>query len=450
MSEKKCPVSQLQERLSEMLSLGRVQHPRCRHFVEELWTLVDDIAWGRSGQDHVQALYSLVEGLNGLSGIEDTAGILSREIKTFLEENEEVFHSHVKTHNCVLGTCVLLAPAPCQTACPAGIDVPTYLTLIGEGRYAEAISVIRQDNPFPWVCGLVCTRPCEFMCVRGRMDSSISIKFLKAFAAEQAMSDNEYRNPPKAPDNGKKVAVVGAGPSGLTAAYYLALKGYRVSVFESLPFAGGMLMVGIPRYRLPREVIDREVDMIRQLGVKFYFNTALGKDITFAELQSRGFDAFFFGIGAHKSFNLGIHGEEDFTNVIPAIELLKQVALGIREKPGDNVVVIGGGNVAIDAARTSLRLGAKRVTLAYRRTREQMPADVEEVEQAEEEGVIFEFLTIPTRIEGEAEKANTLGCQRAEMIAPQEGGRKRPVPVYGLCHCGHWSAGGCGRYENRS
>ena len=197
--------------------------------------------------------------------------------------------------------------------CPAGLDIPTYVTLIGMGRDAEAIDVIRKDCPFPWVCGLVCTRPCEFMCVRARIDTPISIKILKGFAAERAMSEGSYTNPPKEPDKNKKVCVIGAGPGGMSAAYYLALKGYGVRVIEQQAVAGGMLLLGIPRYRLPSEVIDREVAMLRNLGVEFQFSTRFGQDITFEELKNEGFEAFFLAIGAHKSFKLGVPGEIGFS-----------------------------------------------------------------------------------------------------------------------------------------
>jgi NADPH-dependent glutamate synthase beta subunit-like oxidoreductase/Pyruvate/2-oxoacid:ferredoxin oxidoreductase delta subunit len=316
-------------------------------------------------------------------------------------------------------------------ACPAGIDVPAYVTLIGQGRDAEAIEVIRQDNPFPWVCGLVCTRPCEFMCVRGRIDTPVSIKFLKAFAAERAMSEGTYRNPQKAPDQGKRICVIGAGPGGLSAAYYLALKGYGVHVIEALPMAGGMIMVGIPRYRLPREVIDREVAMLEELGVTFAFNTRFGADVTLEELKARGYDAFFFAIGAHKAYTLGIPGEADYPQTLEAIDLLLRVALGERRMPGKRVVVVGGGNVAIDAARTCLRLGSPEVTIAYRRTRHEMPADEEEVEQAEEEGVRFSFLTIPSKIVGRDKAITGLGCVRAQLVKREGSIRMSPVPVPG-------------------
>ena len=225
--------------------------------------------------------------------------------------------------------------------------------------------------------------------------------------------------------------MIGAGPGGMTAAYYLALKGYGVTVFEALPVAGGMMMLGIPRYRLPREVIDREVAMLEDLGVEFRFNTRYGKDITLDSLKARGFDAVFLAIGAHQAFKLNIPGETDFPQVIEAIDLLRRVALGDRRIPGKHAVIIGGGNVAIDAARTCLRLGSDEVTIAYRRTRAEMPADVEEVEQAEDEGIHMSFLTIPKAVMGTDGRLTGLACLRAKLIQKDDSERLFPVPVEG-------------------
>ncbi|HMA67781.1 MAG TPA: NAD(P)-binding protein, partial [Desulfosalsimonadaceae bacterium] len=359
---------------------------------------------------------------------------LGKEVSKQVQENREVFESHIQTHTCPTGHCPMLTPAPCQMACPAGIDIPTYLMMISQGRYAEAVAVIRKDNPFPWVCGLVCTHPCEFMCVRGRIDSPIAIMDLKGFAAEKAMSAREYENPEKMPDNGRKVCVIGAGPGGLTAAYYLALEGYQVTVIEALPVAGGMMMVGIPRYRLPREVIDREVNMIEELGVRIRLNTRLGADVTVEELEAEGFEAFLLAIGAHGSYKLMIPGEEDFPQVLSAVDYLRRVSLGDHRRPGKRVAVVGGGNVAIDAARTSLRLGCDEVSILYRRTHDQMPAHDEEVVEAEEEGVQFSYLTIPKEIVGENGQLTGIVCMRAELSEPDDSGRQRPVPVEGSEH----------------
>ena len=430
MEKAACPVNATLLDLLTTIKSDRLTLPRSRRLAEEILDLLRDVVQGQAGKDHLPALDALAEELRqsddgpGCQRAADAVAVL-------LGGHREVLASHIETGNCAAGECLRLAPAPCQMACPAGIDIPTYLTLIGMGRDDEAIAVIRQDNPFPWVCGLVCTRPCEFMCVRGRIDRPVSIKFLKAFAAEKALSDRRYLNPPRAADKGKRVCIAGAGPGGMTAAYYLALKGYAVQVIEALPMAGGMMMVGIPRYRLPREVIDREVGMLESLGVVFRFNTRLGRDISMDELRAQGFDAFLFAIGAHKSFKLNIPGENDYPRVIEAIDFLRRVALGERRMPGRRVVVVGGGNVAIDAARTSLRLGSEKVTIAYRRTRHEMPADEEEVEQAEEEGVHFAFLTVPVVIQGRDGEVTALRCLRAEMVERPGSQRKSPVPLEG-------------------
>jgi len=425
-----CPVHQTVTTLGEMINAGRLKTPRNRWTVEEIRTLLNDIAWGNAGAEHLPAVESKLQQLKS-----ECADDACREVADFIDsavsQNREVFSSHIDTHNCPTGECVKLAPAPCQMTCPAGLDIPTYVTLIGMGRDAEAIDVIRKDCPFPWVCGLVCTRPCEFMCVRGRIDTSIAIKNLKGFAAERAMSEGTYRNPSMQPAKDKKVCVIGAGPGGLSAAYYLALNGYGVRVIEQHAVAGGMLLLGIPRYRLPREIIDREVEMLRSLGVDFSFGTRFGKDITLDQMKSEGFEAFFFSIGAHLSFQLNIPGEKNFPQVVDAIDFLRQVALGDRQPPGKKVIVIGGGNVAIDAARTCLRLGCESVVLAYRRTRAEMPADREEVEQAEEEGIRFEFLTVPHEIVGSHGRLEGLKCLRARLVAVEGQDRKFPKVIEG-------------------
>jgi NADPH-dependent glutamate synthase beta subunit-like oxidoreductase len=430
MPDVKCPVNQTLSGLKEVIESGRLSNPRSRRIAEEILDLLTDVAWGRAGVDHLTAIGSLADEI-AYDEASPGAMAAARSIRDALAEHREVFQSHIDTHNCATGDCVRLVPAPCQMTCPAGIDIPTYVNLIGMGHDAEAIEVIRRDNPFPWVCGLVCTRPCELMCVRGRVDKPISIKFLKAFASERALSDHRYCNPVKEPEKGKRVAVIGAGPGGMTAAYYLALKGYGVTIFEALPVAGGMMMLGIPRYRLPREVIDRETAMLEDLGVEFRYNTRYGKDISLDGLKADGFDAVFIAIGAHQAFKLNIPGEADFRQVIESIDLLRRVALGDRKIPGKHAVIVGGGNVAIDAARTCLRLGSEQVTIAYRRTRAEMPADMEEVEQAEDEGIHLSFLTIPKAVIGKDGRLTGLACIRAKLIKKDDSERLFPVPVDG-------------------
>ncbi len=430
MSPSQCPVHETLLELKKIPADRRVVHPRGRRLIEEIATLVQDIVAARAGAEHLPCIDARVAELCAF--MDDPAGVeTGLWLKARLAEHGEVFRSHALDRNCAASVCDHLTPAPCQMACPAGIDVPTYLSLIALGHDAEAIEVIRRDNPLPWVCGLICTRPCEMMCVRARIDTPVSIKFLKAFAAERAMSWGNYHNPSETPATGRRVCVVGAGPGGLSAAYYLALHGHQVRVIEALPRAGGMILVGIPRYRLPSDIIDREVGKIEELGVEFRFNTRFGKDVELSSLRAEGFEAFFFAVGAHASFNLGIAGENDFLQVHGAVDFLRRVALGERRCPGKKVVVIGGGNVAIDAARTCLRLGSEQVTIAYRRTRKEMPADHEEVEQAEEEGVHFELLTVAVAVTGEGGKVRALRCLKAKLVTVPGSSRQSPKPVEG-------------------
>jgi len=430
MAAKTCPVRKTIIYLSEQISSGILKNPKGKRISEQILHLTEEISEGAAGSEHLHAIDSLIKDYFYPESPEKNQEI-GTILKEILEKHRDIFQSHIETKNCPSHDCGKLAPSPCQMACPAGIDIPTYLSLIAKGEDAKAIEVIRRDNPLPWVCGLVCTRPCEMMCVRARIDTPVSIKFLKAFSAERAMSEGKYTNPAIKTLNNKKVCVVGAGPGGISAAYYLALLGYRVKVIEALPVPGGMLMVGIPRYRLPREVIDREVAMLEELGVKFSYNTRFGKDITLAKLKKEGYKAFFIAIGAHKAWDMGLKGEKEFPKVIDAVSFLKDVALGNHHAPGKHVVIIGGGNVALDAARTSLRLGSKKVSIAYRRSRAQMPADIEEVEQAEEEGIEFSFLTIPKEISGQNDIITGLECIKAELIKKEGSDRLAPVPISG-------------------
>ena len=429
-----CPVHATVAALADLLQAGCDLDPQSRRCTEEALSLLKETAAGAGDDDRLAALDALLESIradcrgNGCGNVVEV-------LQTLLSEHREVLASHLHSRNCPSGDCVKLTPAPCQMACPAGIDVPAYVGLIAQGRYEDAIEVIRRDNPFPWVCGLVCTRPCESECVRGKIDSPIAIKSLKGFAAERALKQSAFKSPAKAPDKNKKVCVVGAGPAGMSAAYYLGLKGYRVRVLEAAPRAGGMILLGIPRYRLPLEVIDREVAMIAELGVEFRFNTGFGRDVTFEQLKAQGFEAFCIAVGAHGHLRLNIPGEDDFPQSMEAIGLLRRVALGEKIKVGKRVVVIGGGNVAIDAARTCLRLGSREVVIAYRRTRAEMPADPEEIEQALEEGIRIEYLTIPVEIVAKKNvkkpAVGALQCLRAKLVQKEGSTRMFPVPIPG-------------------
>lgn len=314
---------------------------------------------------------------------------------------------------------------PCRDACPAHIDIPRYIYLIAQGRYSEALAVIREKVPFPGVLGRVCVHPCEQACRRGVLNDPICIKFLKRFAADN--DTGLWKQSSKvAPPTGKRVAVVGSGPAGLTAAFYLAKLGHSVTVFEALPQPGGMMRVGIPAYRLPRAVLDAEIREIENVGVEIRTNTKVESlDTLFQE----GYQAVFLALGAHRGTRMGVEGE-DSPGVMDGVTFLRQVSLGMEVKIGRRVAIIGGGNAAIDCSRTALRLGSQEVVIIYRRTRAEMPAAPEEVEEALHEGVKIIFLAAPSRItikDGQIE----LECIRMELGAPDASGRRRPVPIKG-------------------
>ena len=315
---------------------------------------------------------------------------------------------------------------PCHRACPAGIDIPRYLRLIARGRPAAALAVIRERVPFPGSLGRVCVHPCEEACQRGReIDKPLCIRMMKRFAADNS-DDSWKRQAKRLPPTGKSVAVVGAGPAGLTAAYYLAKQGHKVTAFEALPEAGGMMRVGIPEYRLPRNILKSEVDDIRSFGVEIKFNSRVQ---SLDALFEQGYDAVFLGLGAHQGMRLGVDGE-DQPGVIESAEFLRRVNLGERISVGKDVAVVGGGNVAIDAARISLRLGAKKVTIVYRRTRAEMPANPEEIDAALEEGIEIVYLAAPSKVARENGRLK-LECIRMELGEPDASGRRRPVPLKG-------------------
>ena len=319
--------------------------------------------------------------------------------------------------------------APCVAACPAGTNVQGYVQLIGQGQYSEAIQLIMERLPLPGVLGRVCPHPCEAKCRRAEIDAPVAIRELKRFAADQV--DLEEFPRPEIQELPEKVAIVGSGPAGLTAAYYLRLKGYQVTIFEALEELGGMLRVGIPDYRLPPEILAKEINHILRLGIETRTGIRFGSDFSLKDLEQEGFAAVFLAVGAHASTRLGLSGEMENDNIIDALQFLRNINLGARTSPGKEVVVIGGGNVAIDAARAAKRLGTQKMTVVYRRSRDEMPAYAEEIMGAIEEGIEFSYLTAPVSIRTNNGTVCGLECVRTELGAPDKSGRRRPVPLEG-------------------
>ena len=305
--------------------------------------------------------------------------------------------------------------APCKTACPAHIAVQGYLKLAAQGKYLDALELIKKENPFPAVCGRVCNRKCEDECTRSQVDQAVAIDEVKKFIADRELDRDTRFVPKKLYDfSDKKIAVIGAGPAGLSCAYYLAADNYKVTVFEKNDQPGGMLRYGIPSFRLEKPVLDAEIDVLKELGVIFRCGVEVGKDVTLQQLREQGFDAFYLAVGAQKSASLGIPGEE-LQGVWSGIDFLREVNAGAKPAVGKKVVVVGGGNVAIDVARTAVRLGAD-VTVAYRRKESDMPADPAEVAEAKEEGVKFLFEHKPLEIEGKNGKVTALVCEGGKKV----------------------------------
>ena len=346
----------------------------------------------------------------------EAARMVLKGIRGFRDDFEE----HILRGRCKFE---LNQPVPCVSQCPAGVDIPGYVALVAEGRYGDAVRLIRKDNPLPAVCGLICEHPCEVRCRRTMVDDPVNIRGLKRFAVDHA---GDVPLPVPAVATGKKVAVIGGGPGGISAAYYLTLMGHEVTIFEQRKKLGGMLRYGIPNYRLPREELDREINHLLSLGIHVKTEVTVGEDPNIADLREE-YDAVYIAIGAHIDRKIGIEGEEA-QGVISAVELLREI--GDDEMPdftGKEIVVIGGGNVAMDVARSAVRLGAKRVRIAYRRRRVDMTAMEEEIVGAIEEGCELLDLHAPLRIEVDDQGRATALWVQPQIIGPMKHGR--PVPM---------------------
>lgn len=392
----------------------------CRIGLGQLVNLLDKVL---DGEAEMSALNVIEETAQTIVTTADCAiGVeAARMVLTGLTGFREDYVGHIETRRCLSARQIAV---PCVHRCPANVDIPGYLALVREGRVADAVRLIRKDNPLPLVCGYVCERPCESACRRSFVDAPLNIRGIKKFAVDRA---HEVPQPPCAPATGKKVCIIGSGPSGLTAAYYLALMGHDITIYEKLEQLGGMLRYGIPDYRLPRELLESEIRSILQLGIKVRPGVDVGVDVTYEQLQKE-YDAVYISLGAHTDNKLHIEGE-DADGVMSAVHLLR--AVGDDNKPdftGKRVVVVGGGNVAIDAVRSSIRFGAAKVSCVYRRRQEDMTALPEEIKGAIAEGAEILSLHAPVRIETDS-SGSAIALWTQPQIIGMYGPDGRPRPL---------------------
>ena len=396
----------------------------CRVGTKRMLEILERICAGQGQEADVERLIELGEIIKetSLCGLGQTAPnpVLST-IRHFGNEYIE----HIRDRHCRAGVCPDLVYAPCSSACPANVDIPGYVSLVGEKRYAEALQLHRERNPFPAICSRVCFHTCEDKCRRSTLDEPVSIRAIKRFMVDQEVTIQmpEVR---ENPINARRtIAIVGAGPAGLSCAYFLARLGYQPTIYESEPRPGGMLVQAIPAYRLPREIVAREVRMIENMGVEIRTEMRLGKDFTLKSLRAEGCEAVFLAVGAPSGIGLGIAGE-NAEGIVDALGFLRMYNLRGSAKVGKNVVVIGGGNSAIDAARTAIRLGAENVTVVYRRSREVMPAYKEEIDEAIHEGVRLQLLTAPVEVVVESGQVTGIRCRPMRLGEFDRSGRRRP------------------------
>lgn len=398
----------------------------CRAGIPEMRQILNKISRGEGTMEDIRLLEELGEMIASASlcGLGQTS---PNPVLSTLRHFREEYEAHIIDKKCPAAVCQALFRTACQHTCPVGLDIPGYVSLIKDGKFVEAYCLIKQRNPFPSICGRVCHHPCEGKCRRGQIEEPVAIRDLKRFAADYAYELGIECLPPVAEKKKERVAIIGAGPAGLSAAYDLAQDGYQVTIFEALPVAGGMLAVAIPEYRLPKSILKKEIEAVEKLGVQIKLNTPV-KDID--SLLKDGYQAVFIATGAHKGEKMGIPGEE-LEGVYDAIDFLREANLEREVKVGKKVAVVGGGNSAVDAARVALRKGAQQVYILYRREKKDMPALEDEIKAVEEEGIHLHFLTAPTKVLGQNGKVSGLECIKMELKGFDRSGRKTPQPLEG-------------------
>ena len=405
----------------------------CRVGTRVMSTIMNRIADGKGRAEDLEQLRSLGEmilksskcnlGQTGPKPLLDALGHFNHQFSEIIQSKKPIPRQEYKVK----------VAAPCVSACPSHLPIYDYVELIKEGRFLESLEAIRGATCLAGVLGRVCVRPCEENCRRANVDEPISIRWLKRFVADYELEKRKEPLLKRESPRSEKVAIIGAGPAGLSCAYYLGLKGYSVTVFERLAEPGGMAAVGIPDYRLPRDILRYEAGLAERLGVDIRYNTQVGKDITLSQIFEQGYKAVFVGVGAQTNTSMGVEGEDKgYQGFIPGVFYLLEINLGRDPYPeGKKVVVVGGGNVAIDCVRSSFRIGKEDVNLVYRRTKKEMPADAAEIHDAEQEGVKFHYLCNPVRIIEKNGKVVGVECIRLELGEPDESGRRRPVPIKG-------------------
>jgi NADH-quinone oxidoreductase subunit F len=395
----------------------------CRLGTKQMLDVLEDICEGRGEPEDLELLEDLSAAIQkgSLCGLGQTA---PNPVRTTMQYFRSEYNVHIREKRCPAVVCGSLFKAPCQHACPIGMDIPSYIGLVRGNRLDDAYKVLLRTNPFPAVCGRVCDQPCQLKCRRSTLDESVGIKSLKRYITDHAIPPTVNRI---SPFRKETIAIIGAGPAGLTAARELQMRGYGVTIFEALPQPGGMLRYGIPEYRLPKDVLKKEIDAILNLGIKLRTSTRVGPDVSWTLILEK-FNAVFLALGAQRSALMGITGES-LEGVQGAVEFLREFNLLHSCKVGQQVVVVGGGNSAIDAARTTFRLGAQEVHILYRRLREDMPAQREEIQAAIEEGINIHLLVSPIEILGTNGKVEKVICQRMALRDFDSSGRRRPKPI---------------------
>ena len=399
----------------------------CREGSAVLLEVLQKICRGEGEEKDLEILEDFSETIKDASmcGLGQT---LPNPVLTTLKYFRQEYIEHIKYKRCSALVCKGIISSACQHSCPISQDVPSYIGYLAQGKFEEAVKIVLKENPLPLICGRVCDAPCEQKCAAGEWDDPIAIRALKRFLADYEMKHGVEPDQKPKPEREECIAVVGSGPGGLTCAYYLALEGYKVTIFESLPVAGGMLAIGIPEFRLPKDILEYEINRIKKLGVEIKTNSTIGKDIPLEKLKE-DYKAVFIAIGAHKGLKMRIPNE-DAEGVLDAVEFLQDYNLGKDVKIGDKVIVVGGGNSAIDAARVAKRLG-KDTSILYRRTKVEMPAIKSEIEEALLEGIDIQLLAAPVNVLSNNGKIEGIECIRMRLSDMDESGRRRPVPIEG-------------------